>query len=280
MKLTINKYGLQGTPTEVTMYHLNNEIAWNIALFDKTSSVDKDGISDAYDIFEFINVYWSYISVAEQNKIFDCYCRIRTVFDNVWDTTELTRQLHVLIAELCSYHDLDQIKQWIIFHANIIIPDNFSDVYSEKYETTMTREKTYLRRDYEGLLALSVGLRIMVPVWGEFVYRTKKETGNNLKEYYAFKLLELSNFKNSEPMERLKIYVECSIPQDKSRAGAIINAIASEDYSTWMLALIAVRRLSVGDVRGIIAGSSLITYIYKFINGKIKAYALITIFIH
>lgn len=272
MQLTINRFGIQGAPTEVVMQHHNEEIKWNIALFDKMNSVDKEGFEDQYNIFEQINQYWEYIPAHDQSKIFDCYKRIRFVFDNVWDTSILTRELYSLINELCSYHDLDQIQQWILYHTTIIIPDTFQEVYPASYETTTTREKTYLKSDYLGLLSLSVGLRIMIPIWGEFVSRTRKETGTNLKEYYAFKLLSNSPFMYSEPMERLKIYVEHSIPPDKSRSGAIITAISSEDYPLWMLSLIVVRRLSIGDVRGIIPGSTLVTYIYKFINGKIKGH--------
>lgn len=266
MQLNINQFNA----TDVTLIHGDETIKWSVSLFDKINTGEK--LEDRYDIFEHINQYWNYISPATQNNIFSCYKRIRDAFNNVWDTTELTKQLYVLIAELTSYHDLEQIKQWVNFHSNIIMPDNLRTVYTDSYETPGTSERTYLRKDYEDLVALSVGLRVMIPIWGEFISRTKKETGTKLKEYYAFKLLAYSNYTTSEPMERLRVYVQHSLPQEKMIAAAIITAVSSDDFPKWILALVVVRRLSVADIRGILPNSSIVSSIYKFITGKVRGH--------
>jgi hypothetical protein len=74
-------------------------------------------------------------------------------------------------------------------------------------------------------------------------------------------------------MERLRVYVEKSLPPDKSLAAAILGgAISSEDFPTWMLGLVLVRRLSVGDVRGLDPVSSLVTFIYKYIDQKARGH--------
>lgn len=266
VKLVINRYGVQGAPSEVNLEHGNESIAWNIALFDKMS------FSGEFDIFEQINGYWEHLPKADQDKIFDVYKRIRDVFDAIWETNELTKQLHALIKELYTYHELSDIKHWKDFHSNLMLPDGLREAFKESHETPGTRERTYLKDDYHWLVTLSIALRAMIPVWGEFIARTKKDTGTTFKEYYAFQLLAYANIYKSEPMERLRVYVEHSLPLDKSKAAAILGGISSEDFPLWVLGLVVVRRLSVGDVRGTDPNSSLVTFIYKYIGQKVKGH--------
>jgi hypothetical protein len=264
--LLINKLGIQGAPTGVILEHNGEHVLWNIALFDKMS------FSGGFDIFEQINGYWGHLPKANQDKIFDIYKRIKDTFDSVWDTSELTRQLYVLVKELYDNHELPDIKHWMDFHSTLVLPMGLRDIFTESHETPGTRERTYLKDDYKWLVTLSIALRAMIPIWGEFISRTKKETGTVFKEYYAFQLLAYSNIAKSEPMERLKVYVKHSLPADKSKSAAILGGISSEDFPIWVLALVAIRRLSVGDVRGIDTNSSLVTFIYKYIGQKVNGH--------
>lgn len=267
MKLEIDKTGYDGAPTEAVLIHRNEEIQWNISLFDKMSYD-----SSAYDIFEQINGYWSRLPEEKQDNIFAIYKSIREAFDTIWDIELLTKRLYVLIHDLYEYHELGDVKHWIDFHSTLAIPASIKDEYNESYENPGSRERTYLKEDYKWLVTTAVALRAMIPVWGEFILRNKSIIGNVFKEYYAFKLLAHSNISRSEPMERLRIYVEHSLPQDKSKASAILDGISSEDFPMWVMALVVVRRLSVGDIRGIDPVAHLITFIYKFIGGKVKGH--------
>lgn len=266
MRLYINQYALQSAPTEVLLEHNNTVLAWNIALFDRMP------FSNEVDIFEQINGYWASLVRSTQDKIFDVYVRIREVFDQIYVINELTKSLYVLVKELYTYHDLASIDHWKRFHSNLILPEGLKDEFNESHETSGTRERTYLKTDYQGLVTLSIALRAMVPVWGEFISSTKRETGTNFKEYYAFKLLAHSSIYHSDAMERLRVYVEHSIPNDKSKSSAILEGISSEDFPFWILGLVVVRRLSVGDVRGTVPNSSLVMFIYNYIRQKVQGH--------
>ncbi|EKD22588.1 MAG: hypothetical protein ACD_84C00040G0002 [uncultured bacterium] len=266
MKLLMNEFGIHGSPTEVLLDHAGEQLAFNIALFDKMS------FSGGFDIFEEINGYWSRLPVTEQDKIFIIYKKIKDVFDSVWDMSELTRQLYVLVKELYDHHELTDIRHWMDFHSNLVLPDGLRDSFLTSQETSSTRERTYLKDDYKWLVTMTIALRAMIPIWGEFIARTRKETGTVFKEYYAFQLLAYSNIAKSEPMERLRVYVEHSMATDKSMSAAILGGISSEDFPTWVLGLVVVRRLTVGDVRGVETNSSLVTFIYKFIGQKVKGH--------
>lgn len=254
------------------MNHGDETIEWNITLFNKMNLEDKTGLEEKIDLFEQINGYWGYISVEKQNKIFDIYKKINSVFSMVISTKELTKKLQEYIAELTELHDLSEVRHWVDFHANIILTNaDIPEIFQNENES-ITRERTYLKEDYKWLISLSIVIRTMIPIWGEYIARTRKETGNTFKEYYAFRLLAKSNLIKSEPMERLRVYVERSIPSDKSIDSAIYGGISSEDFPNWLLRLVVVNRLAIGDIRGVVPNESLIKLIHKFISGKIKSH--------
>lgn len=269
MKLEIEKLTVsaQGTPTTAITSHKGEEIRWNVALFDKTS------YEGDFDIFEQINGYWASLPMPQQDAIFDVYKRTYyDAFGALWDTSDLTMALYKLVAELYTLMPLEQVKHWLEFHGNLVIPSSLKESYQAAPEKSSTRERTYTVEDYRWLLALAVAVRAMVPVWGEFIKRTQREKGTSYKELYAYELLARSNLENSPAMEKIKIFVKGSLPQDKSFAPANYDGLSSEDVPTWMLGMVLVRRLTVGDVRGLDPNSHLVTFMYKYIDQKAKGH--------
>lgn len=267
MKFTIDKTIINGVPTTAVLEHDGEKINWNVAMIDKTS------FKDDYDIFEQLNGFWEYIPKSKQDEIFAVYKEIRYLFDNVWDNDILTVKLYKSVADIYHFHELSDIRHWQDFHSNIIVPNGvFNDSFAESNENQYTKERTYLKDEYKSLVTLSIALRVMVPIWGEFISRTKKETGTVFKELYAYKLLSFSNIFRSEPMERLRLYVEHSLYVDKPKESAILGGISSEDFPSWILALVLVRRLSIGDVRGYDPKSLLIVTISHFIRQRVQGH--------
>lgn len=265
MEISIDKYGLQGTPTSAILSHNGESLEWNICIIDKMSGMD------GYDIFEHINAFWGRMHVSTQNKIFQIYKNIRAIFDTTWELEELIISLRVVVKELYELHNIAEVRHWVDFHSNIIIPDSLMDVFEESYTTPGTRERTYLKEDYRWLVALSIAIRPMIPIWGEFIHRTRKETGTHYKEYHALRILNTSSIYHSEPMERLFIYITQSIPAntEKTTQAHILYGLSSEEYPTWLISLIVIRRLSTGDVRGLDPNTSLVSFIYKYIGQRI-----------
>lgn len=265
MKLTVSRVGLVKVQTEANLSHNDEELKWDIKLIDRTN------IPDSLDIFEQINAYWATLSQEKQDRIFDVYKRIRTLFDDVWINADLTKPLTALVTELCDHHSLVDIRQWFDMKSDLVLPPRLDDEFVEDLQATRRIEKTYLKEDYRWLVVLSIAIRSMIPVWGQFVYRTEEDNGTMWKEYYAYLLLMKTQLMRSEPMNRLRTYVEQTIPADKTTSTAVLGGISSEDYPTWILALVIVRRLAVGDVRGIDPNVNLITFIHRYIGTKVKS---------
>jgi hypothetical protein len=268
VKLELNKTSLDGMPTNALLSHNGEEIEWNIALFDKTK------FSEGHDIaslFDQINGFWAHLPVSAQTDIFETYKEIKYAFENVWVFEDLTQMLYDLVAKLMNAHDLHAIHHWINFYSDLAWPIDLKETYIDSYENPGTRERTYLKDEYKWLITMAVALRAMVPIWGEFISKTKSDVSTTYKEFYAYRLLAKANINTSEPMERLRVYVERSIPNDKSNSSAVLGGVSSEDFPIWILGLVLVRKLCIGDVRGINPNSSLIAFVYKYISQKVKS---------
>lgn len=267
MKLELDRLNIVNLPTQVIMDHNGQRLTWNIALFDKTS------YNGNFDIFAEINGYWAYLAPKVQDEIFKVYEKIHALFHSVFDSTELTRQLYVLVAELYKYHELEDVETWLKFYSSVVVPTgSFRETFEPSYDNPGTRERTYLLDEYRGLVILTVALRAMVPIWGEFIRSTRREYGTKYKEYYAYKLLAYSSVVRSRAMEKLFEFVQHTLPPDKSKSSAIYDGLSTEDFPIWVLGLVLVRRLSVGDVRGVDPNINLVTFIFRYIQQKVKSH--------
>lgn len=272
MELNVSKYGMTGASTEAVISHRGEELTWNVKLVDKASAgagyVDKG--SKPTSMFEEINQFLKTLRPEVHDVLFRLYGEMYRVFEDANNKTDLAEALKPLIAEMYDYIKLDDVKHWVAFTApGIKIPDNLLTVYSTREEMPGPPEQTYLRNDYIWLVALSVALRLMTPIWGEFINRTAREVGTKWKEYEAFKLLQQANIFHSIPMERLRVFSEAIIPEDKNLSAAIIDGISSEHFPAWILAATAVRRLIVADITGQDPNQSLMGSLRRFMSSKV-----------
>ncbi|WP_144106647.1 hypothetical protein [Paraburkholderia sp. BCC1886] len=269
MELQIGKLGLIDTSrSEVTLSHRGETIDWNISDF-KTIIKELE-----YNIFEQINQYWATLPMEKQDQIFATYREIKDVFGEFFESEELKLRLYKLVAQLYEHNSLSDIKHWMDFRSNIYYPSDLKEHFVQ-YDMPGTREGTYLREDYSWLVAISISLRVILPVWGEFIARTREESGTIWKEYYAFQLLSRTDLANSEHMDRLRAYVESMIPSDNklidvANSAHVFKGISVEDYPYLVVGLVLVRKLSIGDVRGTDPNSHLVSRIFNFIKYKTR----------
>lgn len=261
MKATPNT--CQTAAAEVKIEHKGEELNFSISVYGRQSF-------NTYDVFEYINKYWEYLPEDKQDKIFDIYRNIQYSFQEVLQRSELFEQISDHVVELMKYHQLEDIKTWVAFKSDIHIPNIIENDYTHSIDNNTSREKTYTRTDYAELTALSICLKTLIPVWGEYVLNIRHDAGTRFKEYFAFQIISKTNLDKSVPMEKLRIYIENIVGDDKFDANNTLDGICSEDFSYWLLGLVCIRRLCLGDVKGNDPNTHLIKYIYKFIRQKIR----------
>lgn len=256
---------------ELLISHLNDSSIWKLAEFDKSK------FSSQTDLFHYNNKYLERFSPAEQNRLFAIYKEIRHIFDTGVSGNVLHNRLVPLIKELLDSHDLTRVESWIRLHTDIQYPNDLKLEYTESLFSNKTREQTYLKDDYIKLICLIFVLRLMVPIWSEFITRTKKETGNHFKEYTALQLISEANIVHSESMSKLITYVKLAIPEDSLKSGLLVF-LSSEDFPIWMLSVIVVKMLCVTDIKGVVIEDetglrtvqNIVPFIYNNVKEKIK----------
>lgn len=269
MKLSTKRVDIKGEATEVLLTHKNNpELTWNVSVLDKTS---RDA---AIDIFAEINAYWAKQTDAAQDGIYAAYAKIHAIFqsDSGYVTQALNRELIAPLNELLSYHKLDAVRRWVTFHSQLQVPREVPDNFDQLDDGRAVRERTYVKDDFWSLLSLIVVLRSIVPIWGEYINRTWRDSGAVYKEHNAALLLLRSDLGRSDPLMRLRNFIEQSIPQDKDKAPAIFGGLSTDAFPEWMLGLVLLRRLTVMDIRGVTPESHVVKNVYRYVQQKTKGH--------
>ena len=264
------------------------EIQWQITgLFDKKMYLQRPWLFT--HINQFWNGYgeWKGIQRETKNKIFDIYRQIWDILANIYNGEIANREerLAELIKELFEEHKLSKIKMYMIF-SDIKMPAGLKSVYEhnqEQVDKNHTSVKTYLLEDYKELIALSLQMRLMIPIWTVYLYHIKKSIGTNFKEMHAFDLLRLSNIVEDAPFKKLCAYVNSCIPSDQDELiekmrSNIMDGISTDDYPKYLISGYVVRKLPLNDVRGINfinpalpAEPILVQHLATTINENIKA---------
>lgn len=262
----LSKSAITGTPASIVLVHNEKQIVWNMKSTNQLGKEPAEG-TELYDIFAEINAYWRTFQPATLDEVFRIYDRIHDTINRSPDVGAMTQAVRPLVAELFEYHPQEDIDYWVRMKSGLLVPPEIPREYDNSKNWPV--ERTYLEADYRKLVPLAISMRLMAPIWGEFMYRIDTEMSNNFKEYQAFHLLALSNVYECEAMQRLEVFVTHTIPRDSAIDGAIYAGISREDFPRWMLAFTVVRRLYRGDVRGISNNThTLITYLWSFINTK------------
>lgn len=257
MKLTIDT----DYAVTATLEHEGEKLEFDLNQFNKKTLENND-------IPTMINQYWATMPLYQQQKIFDVYSKIRQTFEFVSDTSALIVGLLPLVKQLYDEHDLQRMHEWVMLRPDVHVPDRFDAVYEQTDDKPFTRERTYTRSDYLSLVVLALALRPMVPVWGEFIMRTRKEVGTDFKESHAFLLLAKTHLMEAAAMQKLRIYIQGNVQDEKPLTNAIVSGVSREDYPNWLLAYVVVRRVSLGDLRGIEQNTNLVVTIHNDLGQK------------
>lgn len=265
MKLRIANVGTGSNQSTAIVEHNGVELEWNMKVFDKA-------VAKAYEqVFDQLNAYWATLPEATQLQIWNVYDSMHLTFDTVFEQMELHQALLEDVATLIRLHDLDQMRHWLDFYSGLHMPSLLEDNFDETNDTGITREKTYLRDDYRWLVVMSIVMRAMLPVWGEYISRIFKEAGAIWKEHAAFMLLNKTDLMTNSPLVKLNNYVQQWLPEKDKLKGPIMAGISSEDFPTWILSLVVVRRLPLGNLNSIDPKDSLVKYIYHYVQQKIRS---------
>ena len=132
------------------------------------------------------------------------------------NTETLTDNLADLVEQIYQLATYDNLKSWV-YRADLQYPEDLSDTYQEYGPRGRNyRERTYIKNEYLELVALALGLRLMIPIWGLYIQLIVGRSGNYYKEAEAVDLLDQSGVKDWPPYVRMEEYVAASVDGEAS----------------------------------------------------------------
>ncbi len=262
MKITISNIDILKEKISIEVSHKESSIFFIGSSFNRKPFEETDP-------FDVLNRYLRTIPETTQDKLFKNFVDIKRILEDAWNKNELIDNLQHFVENIYNLFDFEEVRHWVSF--NLVLPElevNFAAEYKSSMDDAGSRDQTYLRSDYIDLVTLSLLLRLMVPIWNEFIDRTKKEYGVNFKEYYAFRLLRNTYLYHHRAMEKLRTYISFPMKNNFNDTHMVLSGISTEDIPTWMLSLVVIRRLVVGKIENNDPSIHLITYIYKYVLRK------------
>lgn len=264
-------------PLEIVVVHYGEDCIFSIGKLGRRSFYDKStGIYN--DIFKYVNEYIRELEISNVNAVNDMFILfkdIETIFKTVSDRHELKNLLKELSGKIIDLMNYSNVLRWTLSNPNIILPVKvFSQEFVETIDSMWTRDQTYTLPEYRELLALSITLRPILPIWGEYINQLKDLVGTDLKEYYSFSIIDNHPILDVPSFIKLKTYVNKTIDvnsKGKLNLLTTLSFISQEELPDLILSLVVIRRLCIGniDVDPNDEKATLVSYIYQHVRDRI-----------
>lgn len=220
------------------------------------------------DNFFHINKYWESLPYDLQKYLFECYEKAFEEFTVGNSRQQLEKKLCVLLANILEHHKIENIEYWAAHRCSIPIPSTVTDKFEKSIDKNTSREKTYTVKDYTQLACLTIALKAVVPIWGEYASRIKVDTGDGFLDYFCFLLLKNSCLFECDAINKLHVYTEAMTGNDKNHPQNAFKSISSEDYVAHLVAGVCFRKLGLADIQFEEEKKMLVTLVYGYILQK------------
>jgi hypothetical protein len=266
--------GAQGEPfSRIYTEHNGEKMAWDLQKF-----YGKPTNATVAGVFELINGYWSSLPSSRQDKIFRIYGKARQCLDDIIDPNQQHIALTSVVKALYDEMPFDEIQYWARTHGNIRVPPSIKSNYSELEISDRNQvgqnyqAKTYLRDDYLELVNMALLMKPMIPIWAEYGRLLEQVSNtNSFREYRAMSLLNNSKAVGTEPMERLRRYVETASLDARTAMSAALGGIGSSELPDWLMSMVIIRKLVIIELSSYEDSNNIVSVVYHHVRNTIKS---------
>lgn len=241
--------------------HGKQSINWTIRGFNNTHLAKGQGG------LEYVNAYLSWLPAKHIEAMFNAMVDVHEAFNGFGQFETRRRRIKTAVEEFIATIDQDLLEHWVTNESNTPIPTNLKTKYTDQDKDP---NKTFLRSEYYDLIALTIVLKLMSGIWGEFLYHMHAKLGTNYKEYSAYRLLDGTWVDSSEAVLRLLRYIMAWVNQQKKSNSAIMGGVSSEELPTLIMSHILVRKMGPGKIDDNLSSGGIIAIIYRGLNSFLK----------
>lgn len=218
-------------------------------------------------LFKELNEYLATWSEERQDRLWDIYVSVHANLTNSDINTEaLTQNLSELVAQIYQLATYENLKTFV-YRADLQYPEDLSETYQEYGPRGRNyRERTYIKNEYRELVALALGLRLMIPIWGIYIQLIVGKSGNYYKEAEAVDLLDQAGVKDWPPYVRMEEYVAASVDGEASLS-TLMGGLSSDKIPEHLTSLALVRKIAVGPLSVNNDKDSLARILFNYVTG-------------
>lgn len=236
---------------------------------------DDSELGTRIELFDEINALINSLGKEVQDKLFDEYSRLDSIFSNFHligatghsAMSELKDNLSRVVKSIYQLVPFTSLREYIVNTPNIRLPMELADTYITTDKVTpLYKERTYLRGEYIDLVAFALGLRLMIPVWGGYLPLAATEHGK-MKEYDAFKLLNGSALMKTGVFDRLQRYLAANLDPSKYEMSVVSKYLSADEVPDFLAAFALIRKVSVAPLSAVADKDHLMKIIYNYVIG-------------
>ncbi|MCY1340021.1 hypothetical protein D9M68_19920 [compost metagenome] len=247
--------------TAISVNHDGETIILSAGSYHSAAIINRD------ELFKETNEFLATLPKEDQNKLWEIYKRVRDYLstDDLRSAYFVRAEIEQVVKDIYSIVTYDVLRNYVA-HARILIPSDVSEKFEEFSERGRNyRERTYIKSDYIDMVALALGLRFVVPIWGVYVQTVTGVNGNAYKESEAVKLIERAGVDKWPPYVRMNEYIEASVEKETTMT-MVMAGLSSEEVPRLLMAMALVRKISIGPLSTTSERDSLARSLFNYVT--------------
>lgn len=249
--------------SQVNVEHGAESLPFSIKIYDRTKITS----SNSNNLFKEINRYMAYLPSNRQNEIFNAYKKISEIMAPGSSYEMSLPWLTAEVNKIYQYVYVDELEKWVSLQRDIRYPNTAV----EKVGEDLDKVKTYTRQDYFHLVVETIGLRMMMPIFGEYQTYIKSSSGTQWKELVAMRIFTKCDLYHYSAVSRLRAYCESFIESDdKHISSAAFSGLSSSELPDWLLAGAIIKRLTVASLDDNLDKGGLVKNIYGHVTNALN----------
>jgi hypothetical protein len=224
----------------------------------KLTKIIEDDEGNPYDPFKNINDFILTLGRRKQQELFDVYVQVSESFIDILPLEELKTQLQNAFTSIFDIVSVDEVEEWMTKYDLVHIPTQIEQNEFSHYKS----ERTYTPEKYKGLIALSVALKLAVPIWGAYVKYITKGFGVGRKEIHCIQLLSNSTIVNSNQYIDFNSFIVSTHEVGKFKIDTILTGVGTEEQATLIPAACLFRKIAIAPN---LKSKSAVTEAYNYV---------------
>lgn len=251
----------------VGVRHHGEVLIFNTGVFTRTV------VGERTKFFNNVNKWMQSLGGAEEDRIYTKFKEIRSILDSGGDPNSDHTKIKKCITELYKLWDFDKLRSWCRLNAAIVSPAELK-VGLDGEGNDLTEKLTYLRDDYYDLVVLSIFLKPLLGIIGEYLDVCHRTHSAKFRDHHTMSLLTDTQLITLEPYRRLTVYVSASLEKEARRPNtfntnsSVFSGLGLDELPMWLLSKALIRRVLTFSE---FSGDNLIANVYNAITHQLGA---------